>query len=102
MKLLLRRDLFLGGSRYRRSPYGTEVPNEVDGRKVVLFKEWGGDSSVIPLPRDAEMFDPGKPVQILPTDLLQPTKTKPVALSQLPKPEVPMPPVAKTVKNELI
>jgi len=102
MKLILRRDLFLNGCRYRRDPYGTEVPDTVDGRKVVLHKDWKEGSNDIPLPRDAELFDPAKPVQVMQYDLLKPTKQKPIALSQMPKPEVPMPPVAKTVKNELI
>lgn len=47
MRVMLRRDLFLNNARYRRSRYGTEIPEEFDERladgtvlhkKVVFFK----------------------------------------------------------------
>lgn len=47
MRVMLRRDMFLNNTRYRRSRYGTEIPDEFDERlsdgtvlhkKVVFFK----------------------------------------------------------------
>ncbi len=47
MRVMLRRDMFLNNQRFRRSRYGTEVPDEFDERlsdgtvlhkKVVFFK----------------------------------------------------------------
>src|SRR5262245_9262795 len=36
MKVLLKRDLYLGGVLYKASPTGTEILDEVDGKRVRL------------------------------------------------------------------
>ena len=56
MKVMLRRDLFLGGTRYRQDNLGTEIPDEVDNKKVVLFKEGAPAEGEVMLPRDAVLW----------------------------------------------
>lgn len=88
MKVLLRRDLFLGGSRYRRNNLGTEIPDVVDNKKVVLYsKDKVGAADELVLPKDAIAFDPEKvPVlQLMGKVLKNEPKPKPMALSQMPK-----------------
>jgi hypothetical protein len=89
MKVLLRRNLFLGGSRYRQNSLGTEIPDSVDNKTVVLHpsvtgKPLGKDE--IALPKEITLFDEKKPRVILKGELLKGTeKPKPTALSELPK-----------------
>lgn len=90
MKVLLKRGLFLGGVRYRQDSLdGVEIPDDVDGKPVVLFKDWRkGDDTQIPLPRDAELF--AGPVAPAHDELLHNTKVKPKTLrAMIPKAEVP-------------
>lgn len=86
MKVLLQRNLFLGGNRYRRDPYGTELPDYVDGRKVVIFEErLIGDETIVMLPKDAVPYE--KPDVVRHDDPIKGGRTKPIALSKLtPKP----------------
>lgn len=57
MKVILRRDLFLGGIKYEADPEGTEIPDMIDGKKVVLPKEaTEGEEKTISLPHDALLF----------------------------------------------
>jgi|SRR5882672_2256003 len=58
MKVLLRRPLFLEGQLFLQSNSGTEIPEELNGKRIVLKKDWvRGEEGVIPLPSDAIMFD---------------------------------------------
>jgi hypothetical protein len=62
MLVSLKRQLFLGGARYRANPAGVELPDFLDGKKVVLYSEWEkatDKDELIPLPKDAELQ--GKP-----------------------------------------
>ncbi len=70
MKVALKRNLFLGGYRYRADPAGVELPDVVDGRELILYKDWKKKSDPIkteaerleleekylPLPKDAELW----------------------------------------------
>lgn len=57
MKVLLKRDLFLGRIFYSASRNGTEVPDFVDGKAVVLADYANFDPSKhIKLPKDAIAF----------------------------------------------
>jgi hypothetical protein len=90
MKVLLKRNLFLGGSRYRQDSLGVEIPDTVDGKKVVLLdakKPHGADEIV--LPRDVVLFDETKPRVILRGELLKGMEKPkpPQALSQMKLPE---------------
>jgi hypothetical protein len=89
MKVLLSRDLYLGEVHYKRSAV-------LDGREIVLFKDWKGDVDKIPLPRDAVIFDE---VTMKPP----PTRGKketPTALSEVTKMmKEPLIPVAETAKK---
>lgn len=89
MRVLLQRNLFLGGQRYRRDSYGTEIPDEVDGLKVVLYdKNVSAEDreKVMMLPKDVVLYT--KPDRTRSNDLLKnATATRPTALSELtPKP----------------
>lgn len=62
MRVALKRNLILGGQRYRADVSGVEIPDFIDGKKVVLKKDWrDGDENTIPLPQDAEIYT--KPVE---------------------------------------
>lgn len=87
MKVLLKRNLFLGGSRYRQNSLGTELPDEVDGKKLVLpsDKPLGKDEMALPL--GTTLFDETKPRVILSTELLKgQARPKPTALSEMKNP----------------
>jgi hypothetical protein len=96
MKVLLSRDLYLGEVHYKRSAEGNDLPDVLDGREIVLFKDWKGDVDKIPLPRDAVIFDE---VTMKPP----PTRGKketPTALSEVTKMmKEPLIPVAETAKK---
>lgn len=84
MKVMLHRDLFLGGNRYRQSDSGTEIPDYIDEKKVVLFKEGVDPEKEITLPRDAKMYEAGMKAPPAATRIIrEPQATKPVALSEL-------------------
>lgn len=91
MRVMLKRDLFLGGNRYRQDSRGTEVPDEIGGKKVVF---WGrgveDDPKVIPLPVDAIPYEAGMKMPAAQggrTPLLKNNANPtPVALSQIPRP----------------
>jgi hypothetical protein len=79
MKVLLRRDLFLEAHLYRASPRGTEIPDTLNGKKIILHSVWKGMAekervNVIPLPRDAQLMTVEVP--------LEPPQA-PLALSQV-------------------
>ena len=58
MKVILRRDLFLGGIKYEADPAGTEIPDVIDGRKVVLSDpEYRPDEKTLRLPADTVIFN---------------------------------------------
>jgi len=63
MRVLLARQLLLGGHRYRADTAGVEIPENVEGKKVVTYDEWLGMDSdtgregVVPLPKDAVLYD---------------------------------------------
>jgi hypothetical protein len=63
MRVLLARQLLLGGHRYRADTAGVEIPENVEGKKVVTHDEWLGMDSdtgregVVPLPKDAVLYD---------------------------------------------
>lgn len=95
MRLMLKRDLFIGGSRYKQDNFGTEVPDIIDEKEVV-FWEKGKEydyGKVIVLPRDAVLWEPGVVVQeqAVQRRLRNAGVTKPVALSQLPGVKAPNP-----------
>lgn len=74
MQVLLKRGLFIGGSLYAASRYGTEIPDQVDGLPVV-FPDDKVDGPCILLPEDAERIgDTTKPV---------PEVEAPMALSEM-------------------
>lgn len=90
----LKRDLFLGGCRYRQQDGGTEVPDhlvEADGtiKKIVpANKDRKYAADEVPMPRDAELYDATKTYAGRADRRLLGKKTtgpEPVALSQLPK-----------------
>lgn len=88
MRVMLRRDLFLGGNRYRQNNRGTEIPEELDGKKVVFWKRGvEDDPKVIPLPHDALPYEPGMKI---PTGgrsrLTNAGNPRAIALSELAKP----------------
>lgn len=62
MRVALKRNLFLGGHRYRADPQGVELPDEVDGKKLVTLEEFqknksqDRDEKFMPLPKDAEIY----------------------------------------------
>jgi len=86
MKVLLKRDLFLAGRRFRQNPLGTEIPGKLDGKNVVLFSAWDrADEGQVPLPRDAKLFSADAPVEESPLLRSNAHSDEPVALSQLPK-----------------
>jgi hypothetical protein len=89
MKVLLKRTLFLGGSRYRQNSLGTEIPDMVDGKTVILYDEKKPPTKdELVLPRDAVLFDETKPRVVLKGELLKGMeKPKPQALSQVKVPE---------------
>lgn len=83
MRVLLQRNLFLGGNRYRRDRYGTEIPDFVGDRKVVLYDEkLRDDDSVQMLPKDTVLYT--KPDELQSNDLIsRASAQRPVALSEL-------------------
>lgn len=91
MRVMLRRDLFLGGVRYRQNNRGTEVPDTIvqDGvvKKIVFWKKGvEQDPKLIPLPADAMPYDPGMEVPVGGRNRLwNAGTTRPVALSELHK-----------------
>lgn len=87
MRLMLKRELFLGGARYRQNNLGTEVPDMVGDREVVLWekgKKYDLDKQVV-LPQDAVLWAPDvkPPVQAV-QRRVEGGRPTPVALSQLP------------------
>jgi hypothetical protein len=93
MKVALKRNLILGGNRYRADPDGVEVPDYVDGKKVVFKKDWNpGDEESIPLPSDAELWV--KPVENI-KDLHVKSKASPKTLSEMSKAEAKTGPLGK-------
>lgn len=97
MKVLLQRDFSVAGQFFKRDPLGTEIPDELGGRKVVLFSEWDRDNDKeIPLPNEAVLFTVAGPAD--PTLLLRSSPSKPIALSQLPNPPSPEEMLAKKAK----
>lgn len=77
MNVLLKRAFFIGGTLYAPSQYGTEVPNQIDGKPVVFADEVPEGECVI-LPEDAERIG----------DTVKPeakSKDEPMALSELNK-----------------
>lgn len=59
MRIALKQNLFLGGQRYRADPGGVDLPDFVDGKKLVLKEDWvkaGRPEDQIPLPEDAEIY----------------------------------------------
>lgn len=81
MRVLLQRDLFMGGSRYRRDRTGTELPEFVDGRKVVFKSDTNNPETEFVLPKDAKPFE--EPDAPKAGDLVRTGRPKPKALSQL-------------------
>lgn len=83
MHVLLQRNLFLGGQRYRRNRFGTEIPDEIDGRKIVLFDPARrDDDTVLMLPQDAVAFT--SPDELKSNDLISnAAATRPTALSEM-------------------
>lgn len=88
----LKRDLFLGGNRYRQQEGGTEIPDTIGSggevRKVVPWREdrkYKDDE--VPMPRDAELFEEGKKYAGRADRRIigESGKPEPIALSQLPK-----------------
>jgi len=68
MRVILARQLLLGGHRYRADSAGVEIPEQVDGKNVVLYDDWlAMDSDTakensVPLPKDAKLYgDPDAP-----------------------------------------
>lgn len=58
MKVILRRNLYLGDILYKPHPSGTEIPDEIDGKKVVLPKEYPHkEPDTIELPLDALIWN---------------------------------------------
>lgn len=109
MKILLQRDLYLGGILYKSDPRGTEIPEEIGGKKVVLWtpeydkavrqyqkemQEDGYTEVQIPedeivLPRDAKEYSPEEAGKSAPQQSVQQT------LSELTKPADRSPPVSE-------
>ncbi len=89
MKVVLKRNLFLGNARYRVNSYGTEIPDEVDGKAVILpnaGRKVDAEKEIM-LPHGTVLFDEGKvPAKVV---------DKPMALSQMPKAKTPSRPIAK-------
>ena len=88
MKVLLRRDLYLAGQRFRVSSNGVEIPDTLDGKEVVLWSaDEGKDGKRLVLPRDAKLFDAAeKPSAPMAGELVKETgHPKPIALSQIGK-----------------
>lgn len=56
MKVALKRNMILDGQRYRADPDGVEVPDYINGKPVVLRKDWNPGDEAIPLPSDAELW----------------------------------------------
>lgn len=75
MIVKLRRDLYIDGVFFKSSKWGTEVPDEINGRPVVAFKDKDKQEGSWPLPRDAEILDAPLPQKKV--------KDEPLALSQL-------------------
>lgn len=106
MKVVLKRDLYLGGVLYRASPTGTEIPDEIDKKKVRLttkedslkMKQYAAEMAAqgyseievaedeIRLPIDAEEY------KAPPEGQTATVKTSPDTMSQLtPPPPMPRP-----------
>jgi len=88
----LKRDLFLGGMRFRQQDGGTDIPDHIHTeqgiKKVVLAnKERKYAEDEIPLPQDAELYDAAKTYAGRADKRLlgKQEPVKPVALSELPK-----------------
>lgn len=83
MKVHLKRNLWLNEVQYRAEPDGVEVPDMINGRRVVLFGANDKQPNDIVLPRDAVLFDKPSPVQG--EVIVKSGAVKPVALSTLTK-----------------
>jgi hypothetical protein len=82
MRVALKRNLFLGGQRFRADPQGVDLPDIVDGRELILHKDYLKrkneakddaaleelDEKYLSLPRDAELYtEPVKGIKSLNT-----------------------------------
>jgi hypothetical protein len=56
MIVKLKRDLYIDGVFLKASKWGTEVPDEISGRPVVLDKDKAKHKSCWTLPKDAEIL----------------------------------------------
>lgn len=93
MKVLLARNLYIGGVLYERQSLGNEIPDEVDGIKVVLWTKENkakssaeaetGDRTIMVLPPDVKLYT--EPGIKLDTDLLHNAKVEPTTLSEMSK-----------------
>lgn len=77
MIVKLKRDLYLDGVFLKSSRWGTQVPDEINGRPVVAFKDKDKVKNCWVLPKDAEILDETLPQKS--------TKDEPLALSQVVK-----------------
>ena len=75
MLVKLKRDLYAGEVLYKARLSGTEMPDIVDGKPVVIHADPRPNSEVSRLPRDAEILSAPIPVKDKPET--------PVALSKL-------------------
>jgi len=77
MIVKLRRDLFIDGSFFKASRWGTEVPDEINGLPVVAHSDKDKVTPSWALPKDAEILSAPLPRKS--------TKDEPLALSQVVK-----------------
>lgn len=83
MRYLLRRDFSVLGYLFKRDASGTEIPEEINGKKIVLFSDFNPETTDIPLPNDAVLFEQAKDIDPNPI-IIKNAPDKPIALSQMP------------------
>lgn len=63
MLVKLQRSLSLGGFRFRALPEGTEIPDHIEGKKVVAYDKKGEPGKDWVLPKDAKILSELLPVE---------------------------------------